>query len=208
MNENPLWVEKYRPQTIEETILPNDLKKTFQTFVDQKQIPNLILAGSSGVGKTTVAKAMLEELSCDYIVINGSMKGNIDTLRNDIQQFASSVSLSGGRKYVILDEADYLNCLEENEMVRLFDGSAIKLKDMKADTEYNVVSFNVHTLEFESDIATVLNRTEKETFKVTLDDGSCIEVTADHPFIVKDCDGIISERSINDGLTGYEIVLK
>ena len=120
MNENPLWVEKYRPQTIEETILPNDLKKTFQTFVDQKQIPNLILAGSSGVGKTTVAKAMLEELSCDYIVINGSMKGNIDTLRNDIQQFASSVSLSGGRKYVILDEADYLNANSTQPALRNF----------------------------------------------------------------------------------------
>jgi DNA polymerase III delta prime subunit len=104
-----IWVEKYRPKTIEETILPVDLKKTFQQFVDQKNIPNLILSGTAGVGKTTVARAMLEELGCDYIIINGSMNGNIDTLRNEILNFASSVSLSGGRKYVILDEADYLN---------------------------------------------------------------------------------------------------
>jgi len=109
MNEEFLWVERYRPNTIDETVLTNDLKSLFQQFVDQKNIPNLILSGSAGVGKTTVAKAMLEELDCDYIVINGSMNGNIDTLRNEILNFASTVSLSGGRKYVILDEADYLN---------------------------------------------------------------------------------------------------
>ena len=108
-SDNPLWVEKYRPKKIEDCILPADLKATFQKFVDNKHVPNLLLSGGAGVGKTTVAKAMLEELGCDYIVINGSMNGNIDTLRNDILQFASSVSFTGGRKYVILDEADYLN---------------------------------------------------------------------------------------------------
>lgn len=106
--EQFLWVEKYRPSKIEDTILPDELKKTFQQFVDQKNIPNLILSGSAGVGKTTVARAMLEELGCDYIVINGSLNGDIDTLRYEIQGFASSVSFTGGRKYVILDEADYL----------------------------------------------------------------------------------------------------
>jgi DNA polymerase III delta prime subunit len=109
MLEQFLWCERYRPKAIADTILPADLKKTFQTFVDQKNVPNLILAGSAGVGKTTVARAMLEELGCDYIIINGSMNGNIDTLRNEILNFAASVSLSGGRKYCVLDEADYLN---------------------------------------------------------------------------------------------------
>ena len=104
-----LWVEKYRPKTVQECILPSNLKQTFQSFVDNKNIPNLLLSGDPGSGKTTIAKAMLNELNCDSIVINGSMKGNIDTLRNEIQQFASSISLTGGRKYVILDEADYLN---------------------------------------------------------------------------------------------------
>jgi len=104
-----LWVEKYRPKRVKDTILPNTLSKTFQQFVDQDNIPNLLLTGRAGVGKTTIAKAMLEELSCDYIVINGSMNGNIDTLRVEIANFASTVSFSGGRKYVILDEADYLN---------------------------------------------------------------------------------------------------
>ncbi len=115
-----LWVEKYRPKTIADTILPADLKATFQQFVDQKNIPNLILSGSAGVGKTTVARAMLEELGCDYIVINGSMNGNIDTLRNEIQNFASSVSFTGGRKYVILDEADYLNANSTQPALRNF----------------------------------------------------------------------------------------
>lgn len=115
-----VWVEKYRPRTVAETILPQQLKNTFQQFVDQKEIPNLILSGRAGVGKTTVAKAMLNELDCDYMVINGSMNGNIDTLRNDIQTFASSVSFSGGRKYVILDEADYLNANSTQPALRNF----------------------------------------------------------------------------------------
>jgi len=92
-----LWVEKYRPKTIKDTVLSADLKQTFQQFVDDKMVPNLLLSGKAGTGKTTVARAMLEELGCDYIIINGSMHGNIDTLRNDIANFASSVSLSGGR---------------------------------------------------------------------------------------------------------------
>ena len=120
MREDFLWVEKYRPKTVEQTILPSELKQTFQSFVDQNNVPNLLLCGGAGVGKTTVAKAMLEELDCDYMVINGSMNGNIDTLRNDIQNFASSVSLQGGRKYVILDEADYLNANSTQPALRNF----------------------------------------------------------------------------------------
>jgi DNA polymerase III delta prime subunit len=120
MLEDFLWVERYRPKTVEDTILPPELKATFQQFVEQKNIPNLILSGSAGVGKTTIARAMLEELGCDYIVINGSMNGNIDTLRNEIKNFASSVSLSGGRKYVILDEADYLNSNSTQPALRNF----------------------------------------------------------------------------------------
>lgn len=107
--EQVLWTEKYRPHRISDCILPEGMKKSFQTFVDKGHIPNLLLTGPAGVGKTTVAKAMLDELGLDYIVINGSLNGNIDTLRTDILQFASSVSFSGERKYVILDEADYMN---------------------------------------------------------------------------------------------------
>ena len=104
-----LWVEKYRPKTIEETILPSPLKKTFQQIVSNGQVPNMLFTGTAGLGKTTVAKAICNELDLDYILINGSEEGNIDTLRGKIKQFASSVSLTGGYKVVILDEADYLN---------------------------------------------------------------------------------------------------
>ena len=120
MLEEFLWVEKYRPKTVEETILPADLKAVFQQFVDQGNIPNLILSGSAGVGKTTIARAMLEQLECDYIVVNGSMNGNIDTLRNDIRNFAATVSFGGGRKYVILDESDYLNANSTQPALRNF----------------------------------------------------------------------------------------
>jgi len=109
MAEHMLWVEKYRPKTIEECILPESLKATFQEFVNRKEIPNLLLSGTAGVGKTTVAKALCQEVGCDYIMINGSDDSGIDVLRNKIKNYASSMSLMGGRKVVIVDEADYLN---------------------------------------------------------------------------------------------------
>lgn len=116
-----LWVERYRPKSVSDTILPKSLKDTFQQFVDSKNVPNLLLTGSAGVGKTTIAKAMLEELGADYIVINGSDEGRlIDTLRTKIKGFASSMSLAGGRKYVILDEADYLNAETVQPALRNF----------------------------------------------------------------------------------------
>ncbi len=121
MRDDFLWVEKYRPKTISDTILSPELKTLFQTFVDNKNIPNLLLTGMQGVGKTTVARAMLEEVGCDYIVINGSDEGRlIDTLRTKIKNFASSVSLAGGRKYVILDEADYCNAETVQPALRNF----------------------------------------------------------------------------------------
>lgn len=115
-----LFVEKYRPKTIQECILPTDLKQQFQEIVDTGEVPNLLFSGTAGLGKTTVARAICNELDLDYILINASESGNIDTLRGKIKQFASSISLSGGYKVVILDEADYLNAQSTQPALRGF----------------------------------------------------------------------------------------
>ena len=107
--ETYLWVEKYRPTTVDDCILPSELKTTFSEFVKDKHIPNLILSGGPGIVKTTIAKAMLDEIGSTSMMINGSEESGIDVLRTKIKNFASTVSLEGGRKYIILDEADYLN---------------------------------------------------------------------------------------------------
>ena len=118
-----LWVEKYRPKKIRDCILPEDTKKTFTEFLKQKEIPNLLLSGTAGTGKTTVARALCEELGADYIIINGSDEGRqIDTLRNKIKNFASTVSLteSSAHKVVIVDEADYMNADSVQPALRNF----------------------------------------------------------------------------------------
>ena len=118
-----LWVEKYRPKKISECILSEDIKKTFSEFLKQKEIPNLLLSGTQGTGKTTVARALCEELGADYIIINGSDEGRqIDTLRTKIKNFASTVSLgeSSKHKVVIIDEADYMNAESVQPALRNF----------------------------------------------------------------------------------------
>lgn len=118
--EHLLYVEKYRPHTIKDCVLPDYLKQPFQKFVDDGFVPNLLLSGTSGVGKTTVARAMLDEVGCDYIIKNGSLNVDKDSLRNEIASYASSMSMTGGRKYVILDEADYLNPTHVQPALRNF----------------------------------------------------------------------------------------
>lgn len=121
MTEEFLFVEKYRPQTIEDTILPQQFKDQFKEFVTKGEIPNLLLSGSQGCGKTTIARALCNELNADYIVINGSDEGRlIDTLRTKIRNFASTVSLAGGPKVVILDEADYISAESVQPALRGF----------------------------------------------------------------------------------------
>jgi len=107
--EEFLWVEKYRPSDIQSCVLPKQLKKTLLEFVAAGELPNVTFSGGPGVGKTTAAKALLDELGLTYMMVNGSEESGIDVLRTKIKNFASTVSLHGGRKYLILDEADYLN---------------------------------------------------------------------------------------------------
>ena len=118
--ENFLWTERYRPQTIEDCILPDSLKKTFKEFIDSGELPNFLFCGGAGVGKTTVAKALCNEIGAEYLFINGSEESGIDILRNKIKNFASSVSLTDSKKVVILDEADYLNANSTQPALRGF----------------------------------------------------------------------------------------
>jgi DNA polymerase III delta prime subunit len=120
MSSDFLWVEKYRPKTISNCILPDTLKTTFQNIINGSELPNMLFTGTAGTGKTTVAKALCNELNLDWIIINASESGNIDTLRTKIKQFASTVSLQGGYKVVILDEADYLNAQSTQPALRGF----------------------------------------------------------------------------------------
>ena len=120
MSKDFLWVEKYRPQKIDDCILPTSLAEVFKQIVDGGELPNMLFTGTAGLGKTTVAKALCNQLDLDWILINGSEEGNIDTLRTKIKQFASTVSLSGGYKVVILDEADYLNAQSFQPALRGF----------------------------------------------------------------------------------------
>ena len=108
-DEQFLWCEKYRPLKLDDCILPADQKRVFQEFIDKGEIQNMLLCGGAGMGKTTVARALCEELGADYLVINGSEESGIDVLRTKIKQFASTVSFTGKTKVIILDEADYLN---------------------------------------------------------------------------------------------------
>ena len=119
--EHFLWVERYRPKTINECILPESIKNMFKEFLSKGEIPHLLLCGTAGTGKTTVARALCEELGADYIIINGSDEGRqIDTLRTKIKQFASGVSFGQGTKVVIIDEADYLNRESVQPALRAF----------------------------------------------------------------------------------------
>jgi DNA polymerase III delta prime subunit len=118
--ESFLWVEKYRPKTIEECILPDRIKTLFQQISLEGRIPNMILSGGPGMGKTTVAKALCNEVGCDFLMINGSEESGIDVLRTKIRGYASTVSFDGGRKVVILDEADYLNPQSTQPALRSF----------------------------------------------------------------------------------------
>jgi DNA polymerase III delta prime subunit len=116
-----LWVEKYRPQSISECILPESIKTTFNNYIKQGELPTLLLTGSAGVGKTTIAKALCNEVGADYIMINGSDEGRkIDTLRTTVKEFASSVSLTDAKKVIIIDEADYMNADSVQPALRSF----------------------------------------------------------------------------------------
>lgn len=202
-----LWVEKYRPRKIADCIIPKKNKSILEGYVKNRSSQNLILASTApGTGKTSAARAIASELGYDTLFINASLENGIDVLRTKIQSFCSSVSMTGDMKCVVMDEADFLNCLSADEKVLLSNGNTVALGDLESGKTYDVVSFNAETKKFENDTAKVLKSDKKDVFSIELEDGTTLKCTEDHPIAVKDADGNISFRTIKDGLDGYEIL--
>lgn len=199
-----LWVESYRPKFIKECILPNRIKGYFNDILKDGNLPHLMLSGGPGVGKTTSAKALCNELNLDYLMINASENGNIDTLRTTIRSFASTVSFTSPYKVVILDE-----CLEENEEVRVGtvdNWVPMKLNEMNPDVDYPIVSFNMDSGEYENDTGRIISDKEDDIYEVTLEDGRTVLVNEKHPFIVRTENGF-EECNIASGLLiGSDVV--
>lgn len=207
INENEhLWVEKYRPQTIQDLIIPDEVRNRMQEWVDKdKQIPNIILLSTNpGLGKTSASKAIANDLEADVMFINASKDNGIDIIRNKITGFASAVSFDGAPKLITLDE-----CLADFEEVKLgHKGSQynIQLKELKKGIEYPIVSFNTETGEYENDTCEVFSIKVDNLFEVTLEDGITLAVTDKHPFIINN-EGKFVQMSILDGLIGEQVVV-
>lgn len=203
-HESYLWVERYKPRTVDECILPQRIKNTLNEFVESGEIKNYIASGSAGCGKTSSAKALLNQMNIQYLFINASNDGNIDTIRTKVTRFASTKSILSSYKVVVLDE-----CLHEDEQVRI--GSVdnwkpVALKDLNKNTTYPVVSFNMETGVFENDTGYIISDKEDELYEVELEDGSLITLNEKHPFIVKDIDGKFIEKTLESLKVGDIIV--
>ena len=200
-----LWIEKYRPNKIDTILLPTHLKRLVNKFVKDGEIPNLILfSNSPGTGKSSLAKALCNDLGIEYMFINASLDNGIDVIRNRIEQYASVKTLDGKPKIVILDE-----CLEENEEIRigtLSNNKTLKLKDFELNKKYDIISYNMDTNEFENDAGEIISEKTDEVYEVEFESGKKIIVTGDHPFIIVENNKNI-EKSIIDGLNENDNVI-
>ena len=184
-----LWVEKYRPKRIEDCILTEELKTTFTQFLKQKEIPNLLLSGTAGTGKTTVARALCEELGADYIIINGSDEGRqIDTVRQKIKNFASTVSLTeqSNHKVVIIDEADYMNADSVQPALRNF-----------IETFYKNCRFIFTELiqKYYPDFRRTINELQRYSVRGTIDSGILFSISNEN---IKELITSLKEKRFND----------
>lgn len=185
--EQFLWVEKYRPRTIADTIMPDRVRKQLQPLVDSKSLSNLLFVGSAGIGKTTLARALCEELDIDYILINCSENGNIDTIRTTVRNFASTMSLMGDFKCVIFDEADGLTlaCLDGRQKVTIVDDGVernVPIEEIVDTGEHSFVTYDFETNKEKITQGYAYISGERQVFKYTFDDGSEVFCTDDHKF--------------------------
>lgn len=199
MEINSIWYEKYAPKTLDDVILPENVKKQLEKWISEGKLPNLgFWSQLPGLGKSSTCKAIINTMGADALFINASLEKGIDVLRSKILQFASSSSLDDSPKLVIMDE-----CLEENEKVILLkNGEEVptKLNEIEKGKIYQCKSFNMETGEFENDTCEIISDKEDEIFEVELEDGRTVKVNGKHPFIVRTKDGRFIQKSINDGL--------
>lgn len=193
-----VYYEKYKPQCVEDLILPAELKNRLMGYVERKDIPNIgIFSSNPGLGKTSTANALIKDIDCEALWINASLEKGIDVLRGKILRFASQTSFDGNIKIVVMDE-----CLEENEEVligTLEKNTGIKLNELSKNKIYDCVSFNMENGELENDTCEIISDKFDTIYEVMLEDGRTIKVTGNHPFIVNQ-NGKFIEKSINDGL--------
>ena len=199
-----IWYEKYTPKTVEEVILPENIKQRILKSIEEQKIPNFgFWSHQPGLGKSCTSKAIIRSANADALFINASLEKGIDIVRNRIMQFASSVSLPDNPKIVVLDE-----CLEENEEVILLENNKevpTKLNELSKGVIYDCLSFNQETGKFEKDTCEVISDKEDNIYEVELDNKT-IKVTSNHPFIVLE-NGVFKSKSIDDGLCKEDLVV-
>ena len=198
-----VWAFKYAPQKISDLILLDKHRKKFEKIVQTKHLPDTILYGPAGTGKTTLINVLKNELNLDMLYINGSLDSSIDVIRSDVKKFTRRAS--SNQKAVFIDE-----CLEENETIRVGtvnEWKPVKLKHLPKDEYFDCISFNIETEKFENDLGIVHIEREADIFELELDDGRTIKVTDNHPFLVRDENNNIVEKSINDGLSDLDEII-
>lgn len=202
--DHSLWVEKYRPKTLEECVLPERVRTVVQSYVDKKDVPNLLFYGSAGTSKTTLAKALVNELGAEMLFIDASSDNGKQMITNSIVPFASTVSVMNQDvpKIILMDE-----CLDENETVRVGTVGSYKdvpLKDLPKNEVFPVVSFNMVTQTLENDTAYVSVDKEDEVYEIELEDGTKIIANGKHPFICEE-NGVATRIRVEDGLLGKNV---
>jgi len=208
--KNELWIAKYAPTTFGETIMPAEIKDKMNDFIKTRKIPNLLLSGPPGTGKTSSAWTLLTELKVDdgdILFINASDINSVDAIRNIVKPFAMSMSSNDELpiRFVFLDE-----CLSENEKVRigtLDSWNSVALKDLEINKEYSILSLNMETGELENDRGSIISDKLDTIFEIELEDGRIIELNEKHPLLIKDENGRIIEKTLFDGLTVGDSIL-
>lgn len=199
-----LWTEKYRPQKLDDLIVPNRIMEKFKNGITQ----HMLFTGSPGLGKTSAAWALIKEFNNPHLYINASTDTGIDVVRNRITDFCANRSIMdepGLLKIVFLDE-----CLDINEKVRIGtidNWQSIALKDLDRDKIYSCISMNTETGELENDTCEIISEREAELYEVELEDGRSIRVTSCHPFMIKLSDGSTIQKTIDEGLSSTDDII-